>query len=164
MISRLFNISSLPRCPAKDDSQKDTFEFLVEREAFNSTKLLLCGPPSCGKTSLLFELALSFAEEGKHVLFVCPRKLERLPLRVSGRARPTSQTLKFIRMVYLEERAEFLKFMASIHVATQELFHAVLVDGIDHFFGGAAKSQELSFIARVLAYTADAFAFEIKKL
>ena len=164
MLSRLFNISSICCSSAEMDSQRDTFKSLLEREACYSTKFLICGPQSCGKTSLMFELALSFADEGKHVIFVSPRKPERLPLKVSARTTPTNQTLKLIQMVYIEDREEFLKYMATIHT-TQKLAHIILVDGIDQFYGEvSSRNQEMAVIAKVLAFTVDAFLFQMKKL
>ena len=54
--------------------------------------------------------------------------------------------------------------MATIHT-TQKLAHIILVDGIDQFYGEvSSRNQEMAVIAKVLAFTVDAFLFQMKKL
>lgn len=126
-------------------------------------KFMLCGPPSSGKTSLLFELALSFGDEEKYVLYICPKKLSKLPLLAHGRNQPASTTLNYIQMVYLETREEYLNYMASIHFSTSRLFTAVIVDDINAYFPATIKNEDLSLVAKVFALTVDAFLFQSSK-
>ena len=76
-------------------------------------RVMLYGPELSGKTFLLFELAMSFADEGKHVLYMSPKKISKLPLLAHGRTQPTRVTLNYIQVVYLETREEYLNYMAS---------------------------------------------------
>ena len=71
MLTKLFNICSLCSSSAEIDNEGDTFKSVFVSETFHSFKLLICGPPFCGKTSLIFELVLSFAIDGKHTCDIC---------------------------------------------------------------------------------------------
>ena len=159
MLSRIFGIN-------QSKTQESTSSLLFDsRKTSGFDKIMLCGPSSSGKTSLLFELASSFADEEKHVLYISSRKFSKLPLLAHGRPQPASSTLNYIQMVYLETREEFLKYMACIHFSTSRLFTAVIVDDINNaYFPGTIRNEELSLVAKVLALTVDAFLFQRSKL
>ena len=164
MLSRLFHINN-PSCDESEaEGQESTSSLLFDADIVTGIdKILLCGPPEVGKTSLLFEMALSFADEGKHVLFICPRKLSKLPLLTHGRTQPSSGTLKNIQMVYLETKEEFLNYMASIHMSTARVSHAFIVDNIDAYFPANMRNEDLSLVAKIFALTVDAFLFQKSK-
>ena len=52
-----------------------------------------------GRTSLLFQYSMSFAEENKHVLFISPAQPDKIPLLSEGKQAPTAKLLKFVTMV-----------------------------------------------------------------
>lgn len=166
MLSRLFRISDPPGGDSKAKDQESTSSLLFHSKTSSGfDKILLCGPPQSGKTSLLFELALSFADEGKHVLYnnICPKKVSKLPLLANGRTQPTSDALKYIQMVYLETREEFLNYMASIHFSTSRVFSAIIVDDVNAYFPATIRNEDLSLVAKVFALTVDAFLFQMSK-
>lgn len=164
MLSRLFRISDPPGGDSKAKDQESTSSLLFHSKTSSGfDKILLCGPPQSGKTSLFFELALSFADEGKHVLYICPKKVSKLPLLAHGRTQPTSDALKYIQMVYLETREEFLNYMASIHFSTSRVFSAIIVDDINAYFPATNRNEDLSLVAKVFALTVDAFLFQMSK-
>lgn len=80
-----------------------------------------------------------------------------------GRAQPASGTLKYIQMVYLESREEFLNYMASIHFSTSRVFNAILVDDINEYFPATIRNEDLPVVAKIFALTVDAFLFEMSK-
>lgn len=165
MLARLFGISEPPggeTCRAKPQESTSSLLFGTENMP-GFDKIMLFAPPESGKTSLLFELALSFADEEKHVLYICPKKVSKLPLLAPGRAQPASGTLKYIQMAYLESREEFLNYMASIHFSTSRVFNAVLVDDINEYFPATIRNEDLPAIAKIFALTVDAFLFEMSK-
>lgn len=164
MLSRLFHINN-PSCgESKAEGQESTSSLLFDVDIVTGIdKILLCGPPEVGKTSLLFETALSYADEGKHVLFICPKKLSKLPLLAHGRTQPSSGTLKNIQMVYLGTKEEFLNYMASIHMSTARVSHAIIVDNIDAYFPANMRNEDLSLVAKIFALTVDAFLFQKSK-
>ena len=164
MLSRLFHINN-PSCGESEaEGQESTSSLLFDVDIVTGIdKILLCGPPEVGKTSLLFETALSFADEGKHVLFICRKKLSKLPLLAHGRTQPSSVTLKNIQMVYLETKEEFLNYMASIHMSTARVSHAIIVDNIDAYFPANMRNEDLSLVAKIFALTVDAFLFQKSK-
>jgi len=106
---------------------------------------------------------MSFADEGKHVLFICRKKISKLPLLAQGRTQPTSNTLNYVQIVYLDTREEYLNYMSSIHFLTSLKFNAVIVDGIDAYFPATIKKEDLPIVARVMALTVDAFLFQKSK-
>ena len=165
MLCRFFGINHTIEDESQDKGQDNVFTFLFDKQSCGClNKIMICGPPSSGKSSLLFELALSFAEEEKYVLYICPKKITKLPLLANGRSRPTNGTLKYIQMMYLESRRDFLNYMASIHFATNKPFSAIIVDDVDEYYTSSTKNEDLSLTARVFALAVDAFEFQMSKL
>lgn len=164
MLSRLFHIDPFNRDWMDKNGQSSSLSFLFDaKNRPGYEKTLLYGPELSGKTSLLFELAMSFADEGKHVLFICRKKISKLPLLAQGRTQPTSNTLNYVQIVYLDTREEYLNYMSSIHFLTSLKFNAVIVDGIDAYLPTTIKKEDLSIVARVMALTMDAFLFQKSK-
>lgn len=164
MLGRLFGISEPSGSESRAEHQDSTSALLFGSENISGfDKIMLCGPPESGKTSLLFELALSLADEEKHVLYICPKQVSKLPLLAPGRAQLASGTLKYIQMVYLETREEFLNYMASIHFTTSRVFNAVIVDDINVYFPATIRNEDLPLVAKIFALTVDAFLFQMSK-
>lgn len=163
MLSRLLGISEPSGGKFGAKQEESTSSLLFDSRASGFDKIMLCGPSESGKTSLLFELALSFADEEKHVLYICPKKVSKLPLLAPGRTQPASGTLKYIQMVYLETRDEFLNYMASIHFSTSRVFNAIIVDDINVYFPTTIKNEDLPVVAKIFALTVDAFLFQSSK-
>ena len=160
----MFGISEPPGGKSRANHQESTSSLLFgSKDTSGFDKIMLCGPPESGKTSLLFELALSFADEERHVLYICPAKFSKLPLRAPGRAQPASGTLKYVQMVYLETKEEFLNYMASIHFSTSRVFNAIIVDDINGYFPAAIRNEDLPLVAKIFALTVDAFLFQRSK-
>ncbi|XP_044512497.1 uncharacterized protein LOC123230373 isoform X1 [Mangifera indica] len=99
--------------------------------------MLLSGPHSCGKTSLLFQFAFNCASEstgnGK-VMFLCNRRrLETKPPFLSQGIDPSSHVFKRIHMKYLDDDEGIKKYFAAFHL--HEIFPAaVIVDDFGDFF------------------------------
>lgn len=164
MLARLFGISEPSGGKSSSKEEESTSSLLFDSKAASGfDKIMLCGPPESGKTSLLFELALSFADEEKHVLYICPKKVSKLPLLATGRTQPASGTLKYIQMVYLETKEEFLNYMASIHFSTSRVFSTIIVDDINVYFPATIKNEDLPVLAKIFALTVDAFLFQRSK-
>lgn len=164
MLSRLFGITQPFEREITEKAEESTSSLLFDsRKTCGLDKVMLCGSAASGKTSLLFELALSFADEEKHVLYVCPQKFSKLPLLAHGRTQPTSGTLNYIQMVYLETREEFLNYMASIHFSTSRQFSAIIIDDINAYFPATIRNEDLSVVAKVFALTMDAYLFQRSK-
>lgn len=164
MLARLFGISEPPGGETRAKPQESTSSLLFGSKNMSGfDKIMLFAPPESGKTSLLFELALSFADEEKHVLYICPKKVSKLPMLAPGRAQPASGTLKYIQMVYLESREEFLNYMASIHFSTSRVFNSIIVDDINEYFPETIRNEDLPAVAKIFALTVDAFLFEMSK-
>ena len=66
-------------------------------------------------------------------------------------------------MVYLETKEEFLNYMASIHMSTARVSHAIIVDNIDAYFPANMRNEDLSSVAKIFALTVDAFLFQKSK-
>lgn len=159
MLSRIFEI---PSSLSLEESSESVLEGYFNRQCASKTsnKLLINGPRGCGKTSLLFSLAVSFAEEGKDVLFMSPRKLHKLPAYPEGKQRPLTNVLQRIRMVYLESANELLKYLASTHLNQSTTVDCMIIDGLDLYINNGQKNEDLSMLARILAYAVDAYEFQ----
>ncbi|XP_020570620.1 uncharacterized protein LOC110017837 isoform X5 [Phalaenopsis equestris] len=103
---------------------------------------LLCGPPACGKTSLLFQFAFNCAaESGGKVVFICSKKrLEHKPPFLPQDIDPASDILGRIQMKYVEDDVEIKKYFAAFHL--HERFPvAVIIDDFGDFFIKGSKLQ-----------------------
>ncbi|XP_077326500.1 ATPase SWSAP1 [Lithobates pipiens] len=79
--------------------------------------VLLQGPPSSGKSSLLFMAAVLAAEEGVGpVVFLSRESLQEVPR--GGRAARDPLILKKIRFVYPPSLRDLLHFFSSLHAAS----------------------------------------------
>ncbi|XP_023005111.1 uncharacterized protein LOC111498201 isoform X2 [Cucurbita maxima] len=95
--------------------------------------MLVSGPPSCGKTSLLFQFAFNLGLEG-NVTFICNRrKLENKPPYLSQGVDPASETFQRIQMKYLEDNEGINKYFSAFHLH-RTLPVAVVIDDFGDFF------------------------------
>ncbi|XP_058102957.1 uncharacterized protein LOC131246638 isoform X2 [Magnolia sinica] len=157
---------------------------MVERFFFSSTKqmhkgdekstqiILLSGPPSCGKTSLLFQFAFNESVEySGDVVFICnKRKLESKPPFLSQGVEPSSDVFQHIQMKYLEDDEGIKKYFAAFHL--YETFPiAVIIDDFGDFFNdrhcqeryGNARGRDLAMV-RALALCQDAMTHANERL
>ena len=164
MLSRLLGVNQPFHGEIPGKAQECCTSFLFDsRKSPGFDRIMLCGPPASGKTSLLFELALSFAEEEKHVLYICPKKLSTLPLLANGRTQPSSETLRLIQMVYLETKEDYLNYIASIHFSTSRKFSSIIVDDLSAYLPATIRNEDFSSVAKLFALTVDAFVFQRSK-
>ncbi|KAF8020912.1 hypothetical protein BT93_G1353 [Corymbia citriodora subsp. variegata] len=100
---------------------------------------LLSGPPSCGKTSLLFQFAYNVAlqsssEDAPAVVLICNRRrLEAKPPYLSQGIDPSSGVFGRIQMKYVEDDEAVKKYFAAFHL--HESFpSAIVVDDFGELF------------------------------
>ncbi|KAK3018167.1 hypothetical protein RJ639_003837 [Escallonia herrerae] len=80
---------------------------------------LLSGPPSSGKTSLLFQFAFNAALDSSddEVVFICNRRrLETKPPYLSQGIDPTSDVFQRIQMKYVDDDEGISKYFAAFHL------------------------------------------------
>ena len=71
-----------------------------------------------------------------------------------------------MQMVYILDKEEFLQYMATILI-TQKLARIILVQLLTSWsvYGEVSpRNQEMTVIAKVLAFAVDAFSFQMKKV
>lgn len=120
---------------------------------------LLSGPPSCGKTSLLFQYALNCAAEPEgYVVFICNRRrFEAKPPFLSQGIDPSSEHFQRIQIKYVEDDQAIKKYFAAFHLL-QPPPSAIIVDDFGDLFHeskcqqryGNARGRDLAMV-RVLA-------------
>ncbi|XP_077210209.1 tRNA dimethylallyltransferase [Tasmannia lanceolata] len=127
--------------------------------------MLLSGPPSCGKTSLLFQFAFNSAvlNNSGNVVFICnKRRLETKPPFLSQGIDPASEVFQRIQMKYLEDDEGIKKYFAAFHL--HKTFPiAVVVDDFGEYFNdrncqeryGNARGRDIAMV-RTLALFRDA--------
>ena len=131
----------------------------VTTQRISKQAQLLLGPSKSGRSSLLFELAFLYADQGKSVLFITPKVINTLPLLLAEREQPSVETLDKIEIVYLERKNELLEFTASVHIKYKEPIDVFIVDDIDHYYREEPKRSQLAAQAKVFAFVLDAVAF-----
>ncbi|KAJ4977150.1 hypothetical protein NE237_002256 [Protea cynaroides] len=110
--------------------------------------ILLSGPPSCGKTSLLFQYAFNCALESSHgdrcVVFICnQRRLESKPPYLSQGIDPSSKVFQRIQMKYVDNDEGIKKYFAAFHLhKTFPL--AILVDDFGDLFDERSCKERLN--------------------
>ncbi|KAK9120221.1 hypothetical protein Scep_018314 [Stephania cephalantha] len=109
--------------------------------------ILLSGPRSCGKTSLLFQFALNSVLEmssssNGYVVFICSRsRLENNPPYLSQGVDPSSDVFERIHMKYVDDDEGMKKYFAAFHLHEMSP-KAVIVDDFGDFFDDS-KCQEI---------------------
>ena len=118
-INRLFGIQRAKESPKFHDYSGSGSN---KTPVTDSTgRCLLAGPPKCGKTALLFEYALSFATEGRRVLFISPKKYGAVPPAVQNREKPAPELLRNIQFYYPRDSTELIKLLTSLHMRTKNI-------------------------------------------
>ncbi|KAK6936956.1 hypothetical protein RJ641_033986 [Dillenia turbinata] len=133
----------------------------------NDHVMLLSGPPSSGKTSLLFQFAFNSAvgsnTRNHNVVFICnQRRLETKPPYLSQGIDHTSNVFQRIEMKYVDDDEEIKKYFAAFHM--YETFPAaVVIDDFGDFFDerncreryGNSRGRDLAMV-RTLALCSNA--------
>lgn len=130
----------------------------------NNHRILLSGPPHCGKTSLLLQFAYNCAEEtSATVVFICRRQsLERNPPFLPQGIDPSSDIFEYIHMKYLEDDEGIRKYFAAFHLH-KDFPRAVIIDDFCEFFDegkcqeryGQSRGRDVAMV-RTLALCCDA--------
>ncbi|KAI3796869.1 hypothetical protein L1987_39555 [Smallanthus sonchifolius] len=102
----------------------------------DDSMILLSGPPSSGKTSLLFQFAFNSvaSNEDKSVVFICSRrKLDSKPPFLSKGIDPSHTVFDRIQIKYVEDEEGINKFFAAFHM--HDTFPVlVIIDDFGDFF------------------------------
>ncbi|XP_058735205.1 uncharacterized protein LOC131607203 isoform X1 [Vicia villosa] len=118
----------------------------------NSNLLLLSGPPSSGKTSLLFQFAFNVAAAASlhsnspnpNVVFICNQnKLDSKPPFLSQGIDPSSSVFQRIQIKYVNDDEDIRKYFAAFHLF-DKLPHAVVIDDFGDFFDNKVCQQRYS--------------------
>ncbi|KAK1406460.1 hypothetical protein QVD17_41759 [Tagetes erecta] len=116
MVERFFSVNNIPNTP-------------------NDSIILLSGPPSSGKTSLLFQFALnSIATSDQSVVFISTqRSLQIKPPFLPKGIDPSDNVFDRIQMKYVEDEDGINKFFAAFHM--YDTFPVlVVIDDLGGFF------------------------------
>ncbi|KAL3649907.1 hypothetical protein CASFOL_006310 [Castilleja foliolosa] len=121
--------------------------------------ILLSGPPSSGKTSLLFQFALNSAVEnnGAVVILCNRRRLETNPPFLSQGIDPSTEIFRRIQFKYVDDDEGIKEFFAAFHLFDEFPVSVIIDDFADLFDGRECqerynnpRGKELSMV-RVLS-------------
>ncbi|XP_064618200.1 uncharacterized protein LOC135482247 [Liolophura sinensis] len=124
-----------------DDSEKSSSKSVLSK--LNSglkEHLVLVSAVEQWHLPLLFQCAVSYASEGKRVLFIRRKPLERLPLSVHGMSQPEASVLKNVKFMYYTSVRDLISFCANVHTQTLPP-ETVIVDDLGYFI---QQMKELS--------------------
>ncbi|KMZ57108.1 hypothetical protein ZOSMA_89G00610 [Zostera marina] len=111
--------------------------FFTCNSSFMSTDamMLLSGPPSSGKTSLLFQFAFNCALQNTgDVVFICSKqRLEAKPPFLSKGTDPDSEVFRRVHMKYIKDDEGIKKYFAAFHLH-DNIPSTVIIDGFGDFF------------------------------
>ena len=132
---------------------------LKTNDSYACSNYLITGPSKCGKTSFLFEIAFTYAELGKKVLYIAQKPIESLPMLLCNRNRPGMNKLKNIEMVYIETLSEFITFQTSVHLRYKVAPDLMIIDGLDAFYNQNNRGDNLALATKTCALAVDAAAY-----
>ncbi|KAK4370958.1 hypothetical protein RND71_010433 [Anisodus tanguticus] len=133
--------------------------------------LLLSGPPSSGKTSLVFQFAINSATASDgNVVFICNRrKLESKPPYLAQGIDPSSDVIHRIQMKYIEGEEGIKKYFAAFHMHDPAPVSVIIDDFADFFDQGNcqerynnSRGRDLAMV-RVLALCLNAIMYANEK-
>ena len=127
---------------------------------------LLAGQKMSGKPSLLFEMAFHFAENGEYVLLMASKSYTKLLFFVNGRELPSSALLKRIKITYLPNYDDLIKYFANPPISketTDEIANPcrrILVDDFDKYFqNNGGRFENIKKLSKCIAYMVDTLSF-----
>ena len=141
------------------EDEKDVQHNLFE--SHHNYKYLVSGPKSCGKTSLLFEMAFQAAEKGYNVLFLSCKHIETLPNFHGNRSKPSTEILDRIQIIYPNNVKELLKLLGAIHLQST-CYQMVVLDDLDKMFA-LEKMKTLQTCSLLLSQIVDVVGYFSKK-
>lgn len=115
--------------------------------------LLLSGPPSSGKTSLVFQFAINAATGSDgNVVFICNRrKLESKPPYLAQGIDPSPQVIHRIQMKYIDNEEGIKKYFAAFHMHDPAPVSVIIDDFADFFDEGNCQERYNNTRGRDLA-------------
>ena len=150
-----FNIAN-PNFEELSDDQKKSLCFL-------GSSAVICGPNSCGKTSLCWSFCHSVAAEGERALILCnKKKLEGkgIPQMTDGRnsvlSNAPSVFWKSVDLKYVESAKEVIELLLSIQIVSDYPRVIVLEDILTLTEGSAGSDASLRNLSLLLASISDA--------
>ncbi|XP_041353968.1 ATPase SWSAP1-like [Gigantopelta aegis] len=127
--------------------------------------VVLIGNKGSGKTSMLFQSAVTYASEGGTVVFICHQPLSQIPLTVHGMPSPDPSVLQSVRFLYMSDVKELVEFCASIHTRAC-LPSVIIVDNMDsyvHQLKGNCVEHAAAKLCAMLMDTANFIQYKSKK-
>ncbi|XP_069690380.1 uncharacterized protein [Periplaneta americana] len=98
----------------------------------NVYSVLLVGPTDVHKSSLLFQCAVHFAEQGSKVLYISSNAPTALPPPVHGVSPHSAAALSNIRFMYLPTWRDLAHQLYSLHQHAH-MPGVLIVDSLDHY-------------------------------
>ncbi|XLS50019.1 hypothetical protein HN51_010696 [Arachis hypogaea] len=134
---------------SESSSNLNPIQFLQNQSNTNTNNnnlVLLSGPPSSGKTSLIFQFAFNVAlhSSNSNVIFICNRhRFDSKPPFLSQGIDPSSDVFHRIQMKYVNDDQDIRNFFAAFHLF-DTLPAALVIDDFGHFFDNKSCQQRYS--------------------
>eukprot|EP00057_Strongylocentrotus_purpuratus_P025515 XP_011679989.1 PREDICTED: uncharacterized protein LOC580415 [Strongylocentrotus purpuratus] len=148
--------------PSGDRRKRKNQSITRQRFLEKHQKCLVTGEHGSGKTALLFQCAISLAQEGHHVTFVTPTKFQSLPPAVEGATTQDPLLMKRINIMYFQDRPALIRYLSHLHTKAP-LPHAIIVDDIDYYASHPQAADLPSSVSVLCSYLVDAVTFVSNK-
>lgn len=152
----MFPLTS-PWCKEQDSSSKHIPK-LIESLNAHTFPCIIFGENQIGKTTLLFQAAVSYANKDVSVLYICHQPLTKMPLGVHGMPHPDAQVLRNVKFIYMKKTEELIEYCSSVHTKPV-LPDVIIIDDVDIYLEQMKEDGIEHGTAKLCALLVDATTF-----
>jgi len=160
----LLSIFPVTSCYLKTECTQNLIsvgDIMVQLTQDNFNKVVIAGPDRAEKTDLVFQAAVSTAQQDLRVAHICTHPLRQLPTPVHGMPGPEPGLMRNVDFLYLEDVKELIAWCADIHLKSR-FPDMVIVEDILAYAGQLDAEHIEHSLARLLATLSDAANWIVK--
>ena len=107
------------------------------------TSVLLIGAKQTCKTSLLFQWAITLAQQtNDEIVFISPNIINKKPIEVHGMPKPTSSLLELIKITYISTYDDMVNYLSDFH-QSKTFPAAFVIDDFNILVNRRSEKQQI---------------------